>query len=587
MESLGNSNRKWRALTRSLPARSRVQPVLEELESRNLPAFTGYTPSQMLTAYGFSTLGIAQPGLGQTIAIVEAFQEPQIKSDVATFDAKFNLPALNLSVVNDGATATDPTGGWQQETALDVEWAHAIAPYANIILVQAANDSVNGLGVPVALLHAATVAAGQANVHVVSMSWGFDEFSSETLFDADFAVPGVIFVAASGDNGAPPEWPGVSPNVLAVGGTTLQISASGAYVSEIGWGHGSHSPSDGGSGGGVSAFEPEPLYQNSAQGSGRRANPDVAYDGDPNTGVAVYDSTNGGWAVLGGTSAGTPQWAALVTLADQLGAAANPVQAPLNSVQTLAALYQEPADFHDIVSGNNGLAAGPGYDPVTGLGTPQADLLVPVLAHVQAHNQQFVTQVYQSLLGRTPDPNGLASWSNLLGQGTSRTSMVAQIEQSQEYLTDQVQGIYQKLLHRPADAGGLSGFTSFLQSGGTLEQVQAIIAGSDEYFATRAGGNIDAFLSALYSDALNRAIDPAGQSADEQALAGGMMRSTIAAVVFGSQEYLQDLVQSYYLTYLKRPPDSGGLAAFVAVMQQGTTDQQVIADILGSPEYFG
>src|SRR5438270_730564 len=85
-------------------------------------------------------------------------------------------------------------------------------------------------------------------------------------------------------------------------------------------------------------------------GGGGRANPDVAYDGDPNTGVAVYDSSNGGWAVLGGTSAGTPQWAALVALADQLGAAANPVQAPLSSVQTLAALYQEPADFHDIVS---------------------------------------------------------------------------------------------------------------------------------------------------------------------------------------------------------------------------------------------
>jgi Domain of unknown function (DUF4214) len=263
------------------------------------------------------------------------------------------------------------------------------------------------------------------------------------------------------------------------------------------------------------------------------------------------------------------------------------VQAPLSSVQTLAALYQEPADFHDILSGNNGLAAGPGYDPVTGLGTPQANLLVPVLAHVQAHNQQFVTQVYQSLLGRAPDPTGLASWSNLLGQGTSQTSTVFQIEQSQEYLADQVQGIYQKLLHRPADTGGLSGFTAFLQGGGTLEQVQTIVAGSDEYFATRGGGTINGFLTALYGDALNRAIDPAGQRADEQALAGGMTRSTIAAVVFGSQEYLQDLVQSYYQTYLKRPADNGGLAAFVAAMQQGTTDQQVIADILGSQEYFG
>src|SRR5207237_774248 len=154
------------AATGSLPAQFRLRPRLEELESRDLLSFSGYTPVQILTAYGFNQLGIAQPGLGQTIAIVEAFQEPQVKTDVATFDAKFNLPALNLTVVNDGASATDPSGGWQQETALDVEWAHAIAPYANIILVQAANDSVNALGIPVALLHAAAAAAGQANVHV-------------------------------------------------------------------------------------------------------------------------------------------------------------------------------------------------------------------------------------------------------------------------------------------------------------------------------------------------------------------------------------------------------------------------------------
>src|SRR5437588_9000549 len=216
-----NSINKQRTARPLSQARPRARLRLEQLESRDL--LSGYTPAQMLTAYGFDQLAIAQPGLGQTIAIVEAFQDPKIQSDVATFDARYNLPALNLTVVNDGATAPDPTGGWQQETALDVEWAHAIAPYASIVLVQAANDLVNTAGVPVALLHAATVAAGQPNVHVVSMSWGFDEFGSETLFDGDFARPGITFVAASGDNGAPPEWPAVSPNVVAVGGTTLQI----------------------------------------------------------------------------------------------------------------------------------------------------------------------------------------------------------------------------------------------------------------------------------------------------------------------------------------------------------------------------
>ena len=577
-----NSINKQRTARPLSQARPRARLRLEQLESRDL--LSGYTPAQMLTAYGFDQLAIAQPGLGQTIAIVEAFQDPKIQSDVATFDARYNLPALNLTVVNDGATAPDPTGGWQQETALDVEWAHAIAPYASIVLVQAANDLVNTAGVPVALLHAATVAAGQPNVHVVSMSWGFDEFGSETLFDGDFARPGITFVAASGDNGAPPEWPAVSPNVVAVGGTTLQITVSGSYVGEVGWGNGLHSSSRGGSGGGLSQFEPAPIYQ---QGSGRRMNPDVAYDGDPNTGVAIYDSGSGGWIVLGGTSAGTPQWAALVALADQVGAASNPVQPPLSSAQTLAALYQEQADFHDITSGNNGLAAGPGYDLVTGLGSPKANLLVPALAHVEAHNRQFVTRIYQSLLGRAPDAGGLASWGNLLDQGTSRSSVVLQIEQSVECLTDEVQGIYQKLLHRRADAGGLSAFTSMLSSGGTLEQVQAIIAGSDEYFLTRAGGQLDGFLTALYADALNRAVDPAGQAADEQALAQGMSRQDIGGVVFGSQEYQQDLVESYYQTYLGRQADSAGLAAFVTAMQQGTTDQQIIADILGSAEYFG
>jgi len=162
-----------------------------------------------------------------------------------------------------------------------------------------------------------------------------------------------------------------------------------------------------------------------------------------------------------------------------------------------------------------------------------------------------------------------------------------QIEKSLEYLTDEVQGIYQKLLHRPADAGGLSAFTSMLVNGGTVEQVQAIIAGSDEYFVTRGGGQVDGFLTALYADALNRALDPTGQAADEQALAQGMSRQAIAGVVFGSQEYQQDLVESYYQTYLARQPDSAGLAAFVTAMQHCTTHQQIIADILGSAEYFG
>jgi hypothetical protein len=588
---------------RSLHTRPRMQPQVEELESRNLlsplvaekpvPGITGYTPTDILNAYGISQLGVAQPGAGQTIAIVEAFQQPQIQADAATFDARYGLPALNLTVINDGAVQADPTGGWQQETALDVEWAHAIAPYARIILVDAATDLVDAAGIPVALLHAAAVAASQPNVHVVSMSWGYNEFPAETHYDSQFATPGVTFVAASGDNGAPPEYPAVSPNVLAVGGTTLQLDSAGNWVSESGWGFGSRSSSRGGSGGGFSIYEPEPIYEQgsyvtSVADPGRvRLNPDVAYNGDPNTSVAIYDSTNGGWEAVGGTSAGTPQWAALVALADQVGAASNPAQGPLGSVQTLAALYQEQADFRDITSGNNGYPAGAGFDLVTGLGTPRANLLVPALARAEIVNQQFVTRLYQTLLGRDPDTGGLAGWSNILDQGANRSSVVLQIEQSQEFLGGRVDALYQKMLNRPADQAGLDAFVTFLQNGGSFEQVQAIIAGSDEYFQLRAGGQIDPFLSALYADALNRALDPAGQAADEQALAQGMSREQVAAAVFGSQEYLQDLVGSFYQSYLNRQPDRGGLQAFVAAMQQGLTDQQVIAEILGSPEFMG
>jgi hypothetical protein len=589
-----------------------MRPTFEELEVRNLLSdFTGYSPTQIRQAYGFSQLSILHPGLGETIAIVDPYEAPQIQADLNTFDSKYSLPAINLSVVNDGATKSDPTGASDEETALDVEWAHAIAPYANIVLVEATDDSVNSMGVPVALLHAASVAASQPNVRVVSMSWGVPEFKTETRYDSYFTTPGVTFVAASGDNGAPAMWwPAISPNVVAVGGTTLQTTNSGSYLSETGWGSGSRSALAGGSGGGVSQYETEPSYQQggsltgvtSAQNSGnRRMSPDVAYDANPASGVAVYDQTNGGWLVLGGTSAGAPQWAALVALADQVRAGAN--QPSLSSMQTLTALYQEQGEFHDITSGNNGYAAGVGYDLVTGLGTPEANLLVSALANQPSSatpnptpsnppgnrhlaDQLFVIQIYQSLLGRTADAGGLANWSNLLDQGTSPSSVVLQIEQSQEYLTNAVGAIYQKMLQRQADPSGLATFTTLLANGGTLEQVETAIAGSQEYFQTRSGGKISGFLDALYADALSRAVDPVGQAAFGHPLSQEASREAVAAAVFASDEYRRDLVENYYQAYLGRQADSDGLMALVAALRQGTNDQAVIAAILGSQEYF-
>jgi subtilase family serine protease len=337
------------------------------------PTPHGYTPSQVQNAYGFTQItfnngAIKGDGSGQTIAIVDAYNDPNIKSDLNAFDSKFGLPAANLTVVNQngGNQLPQTNSGWALEISLDLEWAHAMAPGARILLVEASNSSLSNL------LSAVNYASQHASV--VSMSWGSSEFSSETSYDSYFNKSGVTFVASSGDNGAPASWPSVSPNVVAVGGTTLKLNSSGGYGSETGWS---------GSGGGSSIYENEPSYQNSAQSSGVRTNPDVAYNANPNTGYAVFDTVSysgqTGWFEVGGTSAGAPQVSALVAIANQGRTLAG--KTALSGVsQTLPALYNmSSSDFHDITSGNNGSGAKSGYDLVTGRGSPIANSVVAAL----------------------------------------------------------------------------------------------------------------------------------------------------------------------------------------------------------------
>jgi subtilase family serine protease len=368
--------RRSRTFSKPASRSLRRKPWLEQLETRNLLAtVAGFSPAQELAAYGFNQLALSQPGLGKTIAIVDAYIAPNITTDLTTFDTKFGLPTINLTVIPDGATRSDPSGGWELETALDVEWAHAVAPYAKIVLVEAANDAVNSTDVPTALLHSVSLAASSTvGANVVSMSWGLPEFKAETSYDSTFNVPGVTFVASAGDNGAGTIWPAVSPNVVSVGGTTLTATSTSGVYTETAWN---------GGGGGVSTYESAPAYQGSSfidseltlqVSSAKRTSPDVSFLANPNTGVAVYDSGDGGWFVVGGTSAGAPQIAATVALADQLG------KTSLSSAQTLAATYSEQADFYDITSGTNGYAAGTGYDLASGLGSPIANLCVPALA---------------------------------------------------------------------------------------------------------------------------------------------------------------------------------------------------------------
>jgi hypothetical protein len=296
---------------------------------------------------------------------------------------------LNQAGQATGLPGTDPAGAgaanWELEEALDVEWAHAIAPGAQIVLVEASSQALSDLMASVA------TAASQPGVSVVSMSWGFTEgvdvlSTEEALYDSTFTTPGVTFVASTGDYAtADPEYPAFSPNVVAVGGTSLTLNANNSYHSETGWGAASAAAGTVvGSGGGVSQYEAEPSYQLGVQATGYRTTPDVAFVADPATGAWIADPYNlpasSPFEVVGGTSLSAPASAGLLALVNQGRVAAGKSvldsASPTEAHQDVYSLSQ--ADFNVISSGTNGgYNAAPGYNLVTGLGTPVANLLVP------------------------------------------------------------------------------------------------------------------------------------------------------------------------------------------------------------------
>jgi subtilase family serine protease len=335
----------------------RTRPLLDQLDDRCLlsgysPApSTGYTPAQLTSAYGLNAIAFTSSsgstvkgdGSGETIALIEAYHDPNLASDLKTFDQAYNLPTANLMVVNQAGSQTD--SGWTGEESLDVEWTHAMAPGANILVVEAKSQNLQDL------LNAVNTARNTAGVSVVSMSWGFSEMSNEASYDSYFTTPAghvsITFIAASGDSGTV-EYPSASPNVLSVGGTTLTLSSSGTYQSESAWYD---------SGGGYSRYEAEPSYQASVQTTGLRSTPDVAFDADPNTGVQSYEtdsgSKQGSWQVVGGTSVGAPSWAALIAIVDQ-GRALVGKGSLDGATQTLPSLYAAPStDLHAITASSS------------------------------------------------------------------------------------------------------------------------------------------------------------------------------------------------------------------------------------------
>jgi subtilase family serine protease len=304
----------------------------------------GLSPTQIRSAYNWSSIG---DGAGKTIAIVDAYNDPTVQSDLQAFSSQYAIPCNGcLTVVNQsGGTSLPRTNtGWALEISLDVQWAHAIAPAAHILLVEASSNSNANL----------YAAEDYAKTHAayVSNSWGGSESSGEKSSDAHFKQSGVSFFVSAGDAGLPAEYPSSSPNVISVGGTTLTFDSKGTLTSETGWSSG---------GGGCSAYEtanPAQPYAGSLCG-GRRATPDVSLDADPASGVSVYDTTRyqgqSGWFKVGGTSASSPMWAAR--------------SAVLGSVVDASYVYGGHIAFRDIISGDNGAPCLVGFDLCTGLGS--------------------------------------------------------------------------------------------------------------------------------------------------------------------------------------------------------------------------
>jgi subtilase family serine protease len=387
----------------------------------------GHTPAEIRHAYGVDAIsfgGITGDGSGQVVGIIDAYDNPTFLSSTNANYANSDLHKFNVAMgladpyfrkvgqtgSETSLPGTDPAGpgGWGVEEALDVEWVHAIAPAAQIILVECNSNSY-------ANLFAGVAEAKTLGATVISMSFGGGEFSGETGFDSTFTGAGVSFVASTGDNGAPGGYPSWSPNVIAVGGTGLTLGSGNTYGSESGWS---------GSGGGKSVYESRPAYQNGVQSvvGTQRGIPDISFLADPSSGVAVLSSYDFGastpWlnGFEGGTSLAAPCIAALISIANEGRAAAG--LGTLSGSSILSSIYSLSAsDYHDITTGNNGFAALVGYDLVTGMGTPIANKWVVDLSGYNSATSSPTYTVAQFSGYGVWRYNDSTGWQQLTGAG--------------------------------------------------------------------------------------------------------------------------------------------------------------------------
>ncbi|MFF4785155.1 peptidase S8 [Streptomyces griseorubiginosus] len=327
---------------------------------------TGYGPSDLRSAYGL-TAAAASGGTGATVAIVDAYNDPNAESDLATYRSYYGLPACTTAngcfkkVSQTGSTTSLPSSdaGWSEEISLDLDMVSAIAPNAHILLVEATSPTMANLGKSVN----EAVALG---AKFVSNSYGGSESSSDTSYDSSyFNHPGVAITVSAGDSGYGAEYPAASKYVTSVGGTALSTASNARGWTESVW----KTSSTEGTGSGCSTYDAKPTWQTDT-GCTKRMISDVSAVADPATGVSVYDSygITAGWYTFGGTSAAAPIIASVYALAGTPGSSDYPAQYP----------YKHTSALNDVTSGNNGTCttsyfctARSGYDGPTGWGTPE------------------------------------------------------------------------------------------------------------------------------------------------------------------------------------------------------------------------
>ncbi|MFG3202201.1 peptidase S8 [Streptomyces sp. NPDC048192] len=318
---------------------------------------SGYGPASLQSAYNLPS---ATGGSGQTVAIVDAYDDPNAESDLATYRSQYGLSACTTA--NGCFTKVDQNGGtkyprgnsgWAEEISLDLDMVSAACPNCKILLVEASSSSMTNLGT-------AVNTAVRLGAKFVSNSYGGSESSSDATYDSTyFNHPGVAITVSSGDNGYGVEYPAASKYVTAVGGTSLKTSSTTRGWTDTVWS---------GAGSGCSSYDAKPSWQKDT-GCANRTVADVSAVADPNTGVAVYDTygQGSGWMVFGGTSASSPLIAATYALAGAPSAGSYPSSFP----------YAHTSALYDVTSGSNGSCGGSylctgttGYDGPSGLGVP-------------------------------------------------------------------------------------------------------------------------------------------------------------------------------------------------------------------------